>query len=60
MFLLFALLGLTGFISSLLLTYYGLTLTAGATPEMLSTFPELPTGMGGCAIPIHYNCEEIV
>jgi Zn-dependent protease len=42
-----------GFLCSLAATLYGLTLTASASPELLSTFPALPTGFFSSSFLLH-------
>jgi membrane-associated protease RseP (regulator of RpoE activity) len=42
-----------GFIASLAVTLFGLTMTASATPEVLSTFPALPTGFFSTSLLLH-------
>ena len=50
----------TGFLFSLAATIYGLTLTAGATPDLLATFPALPTGFFSSSFLLHELIENFL
>jgi len=49
---------LCGFIASLLCLFSGLSLTAEATPEMLATFPQVPTGFFQISLLLHEIVDQ--
>eukprot|EP00596_Hydrurales_sp_CCMP1899_P005210 CAMPEP_0119051770 /NCGR_PEP_ID=MMETSP1177-20130426/73275_1 /TAXON_ID=2985 /ORGANISM="Ochromonas sp, Strain CCMP1899" /LENGTH=724 /DNA_ID=CAMNT_0007031091 /DNA_START=367 /DNA_END=2541 /DNA_ORIENTATION=- len=50
----------TGFLFSLIMTLYGLTLTAAASPEVLATFPALPTTFLDSSFLLHEMADQFL